>query len=116
MRAAPKSPGFSTVTPMREHRQRILLIVAPTLLECRRTVTAFGLDLDHLDRMRSVTRAHHLRGWSHGTPFIAINRETWSRDQAATELDRTLDACITTGRLRIAGERDLAELRIRRFA
>lgn len=101
---------------MREQRQRILLIVAPTLLECRRTVTAFGLDLDHLDRMRSVTRAHHLRGWSRGTPFITINRETWSRDQAALDLDHTLDACLLAGRLRIASERDLAELRNRSFA
>lgn len=116
MRGVPRLPGSPTVTAMRERRQRILLIVAPTLLECRRAVSEFGLDLDNLDRMRSVTRAHHLRGWSPGTPFIAINRETWSRDQAALDLDRTLDACIAAGRLRIAGERDLAELRIRSVA
>lgn len=101
---------------MRDSHQRILLIIAPTLFECRRAIEAFGLNLDHLDRMRSVTRAHHLRGWSQGTPFIAINRETWSRDQQACDLDRTLDACIFTGRLRIASDRDLEELRIRSVA
>ncbi|NVP56068.1 hypothetical protein [Mycoplana rhizolycopersici] len=101
---------------MRDRPQRILLIVAPTIFECRRAIESFGLDLGHLDRMRSVTRAHHLRGWSRGTPFIAINRETWSRDQQAWDLDRTLDACIVAGRLRIASERDLEELRIRSVA
>ena len=102
--------------PMRDRAPRILLIVAPSLVECNRTAAAFDLDLMCLDRMRCVTSAYHLRGWSAGTPFVAINRQTWGRNPQAIELDQALDACIATGRLRIAGERDLDDLRIRSVA
>lgn len=92
---------------------RLLLIVAPTLFECHATVKAFGLSLERADGMRFVTRAHSLRGWSAGTPFLAINRRTWGRDFQAIQLDDALTSLTLSHRLRIASERDLAPLRIK---
>ena len=90
---------------------RLLLVVAPTLLECSRTVSAYGLSLDHLASMRFVTRANGLRGWSNGTPFIAINRRTWGRDSFAVQLDAVLSSMTHTHRLRQASDDELAALR-----
>lgn len=98
---------------MIERRPRLLLVVAPTLIECHATVMEFGLDLGRADRMRFITRAQSLRGWSLGTPFIAINRGTWGRDRMAMELDDVLTSMTLRHRLRVAGERDLAPLRVR---
>lgn len=62
-------------------------------------------------RLATRTRAHQLRGWSRGTPFIAINRDTWGRDEPARQLDMTLDDLVRQGHLRIANDRDLNEVR-----
>lgn len=90
---------------------RLLLVVAPTLHECSRTVSAYGLSLDHLAAMRFVTRADGLRGWSNGTPFIAINRRAWSCDSFAMQLDAVLSSMVLTHRLRPASADELMALR-----
>jgi hypothetical protein len=61
--------------------------------------------------MRCVTRPYALRSWSRGTPFIALNRESWP-----DALDKALDALTRNGQLRIANEKDLQELRERDVA
>ncbi len=92
----------------RKERTRLLLVVAPTKIECHRTAVEFGLDFLKVDRMRFISNAYHLRGWSRGTAFIAHadQRSRWPE-----ALDLALTALTLSGQLRIAGERDLAELR-----
>ncbi|MGO6707620.1 hypothetical protein [Rhizobium johnstonii] len=87
---------------MKDARNRILIIVAPTIVECYRTAREFGLDLLQVGSMRCVTKPHHLRGWSRATPFIALHRERWPED-----LDQALDALTRLGQLRIANDEDL---------
>lgn len=87
---------------MRPERTRILLIVAPDIVQCYRTAREFGLDLLQVGDMRCVTKPHLLRGWTRATPFIALNRDRWPE-----ELDMALAALTRTGQLRIATDRDL---------
>ena len=97
-----------------KERTKILLVVAPTIVECRKTLDVFGVDPGA--EIRSVTKAGALRGWSRGTPFICQNRDTWLRDGRGTELDHTLSAMMMSGQLRIASPRDLAEFQLERSA
>ncbi|RFB95206.1 hypothetical protein B5K11_09645 [Rhizobium leguminosarum bv. trifolii] len=87
---------------MKPERTRILLIVAPSIVECYRTAREFGLDLLQVGDMRCVTKPHLLRGWTRATPFIALHRERWPED-----LDKALDALTRMGQLRIASNVDL---------
>ncbi|WP_283196589.1 hypothetical protein [Rhizobium sp. BT04] len=87
---------------MRPERKRILLIVAPDIVQCYRTAREFGLDLLQVGDMRCVTKPHLLRGWTRGTPFIALHRERWPE-----ALDLALDALTRMGQLRIANDEDL---------
>jgi len=91
---------------MMKEKVKLLLIVAPTKLGCHATAKEFGLDFLKVDRMRFISNPYHLRGWSRGTPFIALNRSVWPE-----LLDKALDALTMSGQLRIANDRDLAELR-----
>ncbi len=86
-------------------RPRILLVIAPSFNECRHTAIAFDLDFDKAEHFRFLHRVPQLRGWSQGTPFIALRRDRWPE-----ELDNTLHALQVKGQLRIATDRDLAEL------
>lgn len=90
---------------MRE-KSKLLLIIAPTALLCHATAKEFGLDFGKSERMRFISNPYHLRGWSRGTPFIAQDRFRWPED-----LDLVLHALTAKGQLRIANERDLADLR-----
>lgn len=94
----------------RERKSKILLVVAPSLFQCRKTLDAFGIPLARLADIRSVTKALQLRGWSHGTPFIAADREQWFATQQGAELSMALDAMMLDGRLRVAGQREIDEL------
>ncbi|APO74249.1 hypothetical protein AM571_CH01414 [Rhizobium etli 8C-3] len=97
--------GSSTV---KERSTRILLIVAPSKPECFSTAKAFELDMQHVGEMRFVSNPYHLRGWSRGTPFIALHRERWPEN-----LDDALHALTVAGQLRIANEKDLKHLKER---
>jgi hypothetical protein len=96
---------------MKPERTRILLIVAPSVVECHATAREFGLDLRQVGSMRCVTKALNLRGWSRATPFIALHRERWP-----AELDEALHAYTQLGDLRIANDKDLQPLRERERA
>ena len=91
-------------------RQRILLVVGPNLMQCHRTVRAFGLDFLRVEQMRFVSQAYHLRGWSTGTPFITSDRASWSSEQGVA-LDQALGVLTKRGQLRPANQRDLEPLR-----
>lgn len=98
-------------------QRRIVLVIAPTLYECRKTLDAFGIPLSNIDEIRSVTKAHHLRGWSRGTPFIALSeRDSWFATQSGRELSMVVDAFLLSGRLRIASDAELSDLRQPEFA
>lgn len=84
---------------------RILLVIAPSFNECRHTAIEFDLDFDKVERLRFLHRVPQLRGWTHGTPFIALRRDLWPQD-----LDDTLHALQVKGQLRIANDKDLSEL------
>lgn len=86
-------------------KSRILLVIAPSFNECRRTAIEFDLDFDQVEHMRFLHRVPQLRGWSQGTPFIALRRDRWPE-----ALDNTLHALQMKGQLRIATDRDLADL------
>lgn len=88
---------------------RVLLVVSPTLVQCVQTAKHFGIERVATDSMRSVTDARRLRGWRAGTPFIALDRESWSATKKGKDLDTVLDILVQQGRLRIAKERDLRE-------
>lgn len=97
---------------MKDRAPRILLVVAPTQMECFRTVQHFGIDLDrHAAEMRFISRPYSLVGWSRGTPFITFDRQHWSTD-IGIALDQALWAFTQSGQLRIAGERDFAAMTI----
>ncbi len=88
--------------------KRVLLIVAPTLLECFHAAKEYGLTPPHIDNFRKLTKACcQLRGVRAGTPFIAINRRSWAATPHSFELDQALDLCLRTGRVRIAQPDDL---------
>lgn len=86
----------------------LILIVAPSPIECVLTARAFGLDFCQVGRMRFVSRAHHLRGWSRGTPFLARERSRWN-GEGALALDKALDLLTRRGQLRPANDRDLTD-------
>jgi hypothetical protein len=92
---------------MKPERTKILLIVGANIVECQHTARAFDLDLSKVGAMRCITRPYTLRGWSRGTPFIALNRATWPE-----ALDLALTALTQCGQLRIANEKDLQELQV----
>ncbi|MEH6691305.1 MAG: hypothetical protein V7774_08995 [Pseudorhizobium pelagicum] len=87
-------------------RPCLLLVVAPSKLECHRTAKQFRLDFRKVERMRFISDPYHLRGWSRGTPFIALHRDRWPE-----QLDQALHALTMMGQLRIANDCDLDELR-----
>lgn len=96
---------------MRERKPKILLVVAPNIVEAHKTAQAYGIDpVICAGLLRTVTHAHRLRGWSQGTPVIFTNRATWGRSAEALALDTALDAYLRTGRLRLAGDADISEL------
>lgn len=89
------------------NRTRTLYIIAPTLHACARTALAHGLHPPAIENFRNITRAHHLRGVSAGTPFITIDRDSWADTAEGRELDAALTAYQRSGRLRIAQDDDL---------
>nr|CAD6410992.1 hypothetical protein REQ54_00820 [Rhizobium sp. Q54] len=93
-------------------RDRVLLIVAPTLYECFHAAKENGLDPPHIQGFRNVTRAVQLRGVRHGTPFIAINRSGWCASSEGFDLDRALEALQRQGVVRIAQEDDIRACRM----
>ncbi|MDX1150190.1 hypothetical protein [Sinorhizobium meliloti] len=96
---------------MREGVARILLVVAPSIIECYRTVQYFGIDLgEHAGQLRYISRPYSLIGWKRGTPFVTRDRDSWSTETGIA-LDQALWALTRSGQLRIAGEHDLAPLR-----
>lgn len=86
-------------------KSRILLVIAPSFNECRRTAIEFDLDFAKVEHMRFLHRVPQLRGWTRGTPFIALRRDRWPE-----ALDNTLHAMQVKGQLRIATDKDLADL------
>jgi hypothetical protein len=97
---------------MKPHRtNRVLLIVAPSLFECYHAAKEWGLTPGQIENFRNVTRAIELRGVSVGTPFIAINRDSWTATRDGYDLDATLSALQRLGRVRIAREDDLPNYR-----
>ncbi|MDX0517367.1 hypothetical protein GOD47_23560 [Sinorhizobium medicae] len=96
---------------MKEGVARILLVVAPSIMECYRTVQYFGIDLgEYAGQLRYISRPYSLIGWKRGTPFVTRDRDHWSTDTGIA-LDQALWALTRSGQLRIAGEHDLALLR-----
>ncbi|MBD9390148.1 hypothetical protein IB237_23385 [Agrobacterium sp. AGB01] len=91
-------------------RNKILLVIAPTLFQCRKTLDAFGVHISRVGEIRSVTKALQLRGWTPGTPFIAADREQWFATAAGRELSLALDALMLDGRVRVASQTELDEL------
>lgn len=95
-----------------KHGKRMLYIIGPTTLDCYRTAKAFGFQPPYIENFRLIKTAYALRGVTPGTPFIAINRDTW----LATETGRALDLALTLmqrqGKLRIANDGDLQEHRM----
>lgn len=94
----------------RERKSKILLVVAPTLFQCRKTLDVFGIPVARISDIRSVTKALQLRGWSHGTPVISTDRDQWFATQQGAELSMALDAMMLDGRLRVAGQHEIDEL------
>lgn len=96
---------------MKEGAARILLVVAPSIIECYRTVQYFGIDLgEHAGQLRYISRPYSLIGWKRGTPFVTRDRDHWSTETGIA-LDQALWALTRSGQLRVAGEHDLAPLR-----
>lgn len=90
-------------------RNRILLVIAPTLYECRKTLDQFEIPIERIGEIRSVTKALQLRGWTPGTPFITASRDSWFATQQGVELSIALDALMLDGRLRTASKAELEE-------
>lgn len=97
---------------MRE-RGPILLAVGPTPDLAKRALTENGLSPDGGWRMRMVTRFTGLRGWSHGTPVVAIEVSRWPQlaGWQGAALESALMAMLGSGRLRLAQDADLAVFR-----
>lgn len=91
-------------------RKKILLVIAPTLFQCRKTLDAFGIHISRIGEIRSVTKALQLRGWTPGTPCIAADRDQWFATASGRELSQTLDALLLTGRVRVASQDEIDEL------
>lgn len=86
---------------------RMLYIIGPTTLDCYRAAKAFGLEPPAIEGFRMIKSAYALRGVTPGTPFIAINRDTWLATREGEKLDRALSLLQQLGRLRIATDADL---------
>lgn len=94
-----------------ERRSKILLVIAPSLYQCRKTLDAYEIPITRIGEIRSVTKALQLRGWSHGAPFIAAERDQWFATQQGTELSLALDAMLLNGRLRVASQSEIDQLK-----
>lgn len=94
---------------MQDRKTKVVLIVAPDVLQRAATLAAFGLDASR-DGLRYIDKAYSLRGWSRGTAYLAMDCSTWSSARGV-DLDRALTALTRSGQLRVANERDLAPLR-----
>ena len=94
------------------NRDRILLIVAPTLFECFHAARENGLNPPHIQGFRNVTRAIQLRGVRPGTPFIAVNRDGWGATQVGYDLDIALSTLQRQGIVRIAQDDDIDACRM----
>ena len=94
---------------MRDGRP-IILAGGPTPALAVRALQAHGLQPDGGLRLRMVTRFTGLRGWSHGTPVVAVETGRWAvlAGWQGEALERTLMALLASGRLRLAQESDLA--------
>lgn len=90
---------------------RPLVLIAPTLFEAWKAARAIGLDPKTMEGVRTVTRAHALRGIRPGTPCVTWNRDTWAATREGVDLDQAVWALMRTGRLRIAGDDDIARAR-----
>jgi hypothetical protein len=91
---------------------KILLAIGPTVMMARKALTERGLDPEKIDGLRMITRAHGLRGWSHGTPVAAIDIEDWAATgDIGRELSLCLMAMLGNGRLRLMQDEDVAQLR-----
>jgi hypothetical protein len=94
---------------MKDRKTRVVLVVAPSVMERHRTLRAFGLD-PRRDGIRYVDKAYGLRGWSRGTAYLALHPENWSTLEGIA-LDQALGALTRSGQLRIANEKDLIQLK-----
>jgi hypothetical protein len=91
---------------------KILLAVGPTVLMARKALTDRGLDPERIDGLRMITRAHCLRGWTHGTPVAAIDIDDWGlTGDTGAELAACLLALFASGRLRLMQDDDVEQLR-----
>jgi len=91
---------------------RPLYIIAPNMAGCYRTALAHGINPETLGSVRCITSAYQLRGTRPGTPFITHRRENWVCSMPGIyELDQAIDLLTRTGRLRVAGDDDIAAAR-----
>jgi hypothetical protein len=91
---------------------RPLYIIAPTMAGCLRAALAHGINPETLGSVRCITSAYQLRGTRPGTPFITHARDTWVRAMPDIfALDQAIDLLTRTGRLRVAGDDDIAAAR-----
>lgn len=95
--------------PMR--KTKTLLIVAPSLFQCFHTAREHGLTPGEIENFRNVTKAIELRGVTPGTPYITLNRDSWSATQQGFDLDQALGALERLGRVRPARADDIENSR-----
>lgn len=105
----PKADPFRRRDPRR--KERPLLIIAPSLFECWHAAKLHGLVPPAIENFRNVTRAIQLRSVTPGSPYILINRGSWTATREGFDLDRALDALERMGRVRPAGPDDIANCR-----
>jgi hypothetical protein len=91
----------------------IILAVGPTPTLALRALTENGLRPDGGRCLRMVTRFTGLRGWTPGTPVVAVEISRWPvlAGLHGQALENTLMTLIACGRLRLAQEADLARFR-----
>lgn len=90
---------------------KIILAVGPTVLMARQALTDRGINPERVDGLRMITRAHCLRGWTHGTPVAALDIDAWAATgDPGAELAACLLAFIAQGRLRLMQDEDVAQL------
>lgn len=96
---------------MRENSP-LVLVVAPTPVMAKKTLDAYGLTTDGGEMIRMVTRFTGLRGWHHGMPVLATGISRWpSLGYEAHALENALTAMLTSGRMRLAQDADIARIR-----
>lgn len=96
---------------MRLRAERPLYIIAPTLWETALAAREWGLDPKTASGVRAVCSAYALRGTRPGTAFITWNRASWPATRQGYELDEMVAVMQRTGRLRPAGDDDIATAR-----